>query len=109
MNTFNTCKRFSNLTAIAGLLVISSALAGSPSREPPQVTVNYQELNLSTTAGAKVLYQRIKRAARAVCAPLQDRQAQWRDCYGSAIADAVAEIDRPMLTALHRSATRTTS
>jgi len=32
--------------------------------------------------------------------------AAFRKCYDKAIADAVAQIDRPSLTALHREETR---
>jgi len=73
-------------------------------------TVNYRDLNLSTIEGASILYQRLKGAARAVCdgPPSGEVHAyqEWRSCYEAAIADAVAKVDSPLLTALYRKPAR---
>jgi UrcA family protein len=98
-------------SAFAALLWAVSALAlfNEPAiaDEVAAVTVNYADLDVSKPAGAQQLYQRIKSAARKVCAPLNGKDLHrmflWRDCYEQAVADAVATIDRPALSALHQS------
>ena len=79
------------------------------SAEQPQtasVTVSFADLDLSKAAGAQTLYKRIKAAARQVCGSIDGytymKSQRWRECYQSAIADAVARVDRPSLTALHQ-------
>jgi len=94
-----------SVAAFALLLTSGSLLAAPPADGTRSVTVDYADLDVSRPAGARALYVRIKRAARTVCAPLESRDlhrvALWRDCYEQAVADAVAEIGRPTLTALH--------
>ena len=112
MNTFNNTSRWlSTLAAIACTFTVGTAIAGPPADAIPSVTVSYADLDLASQAGAQVLYQRIKQAAQTVCAALAskqlERQALWHDCYEQAVANAVATIDRPLLTALHRAAVRT--
>ena len=99
---------------IAAFAVCSSLVAYSASAEPKAktLTVSYADLDLSKPAGAQTLYKRIKAAARSVCGPT-DRYTYstpshaFRQCFDKAIADAVAQVDRPSLTALHREETRT--
>lgn len=68
------------------------------------VTVNYRDLNLATIEGATALYSRLKGAARSVCdqpnTALDDHRA-WQACYKAAMADAVAKVNSPLLTALN--------
>lgn len=93
------------LTAIVCVMTAGPVIA-APADEVPSVTVSYADLDLSTPFGAQTLYQRIKRAASKVCAPLASKQLAramlWRDCYEQAVANAVTTINRPTLTALHR-------
>jgi UrcA family protein len=71
------------------------------------VTVSFADLDLSKAAGAQALYKRIKVAARRVCGSqgsymyLASRSV-WRKCYDTAVAEAVADVDRPSLTALYK-------
>ncbi|HKD55506.1 MAG TPA: UrcA family protein [Steroidobacteraceae bacterium] len=91
-------------TSIACLLGAAQASAGPPV-DGRSVTVNYRDLNLSTIQGATALYQRLRGAARSVCdGPVTGLHAyhEWRSCYEAAIADAVAKVNSPLLTALHR-------
>jgi UrcA family protein len=108
MNLFrSTCRPafFSvAFTSIACLLGAAHASA-DPAVTGRSVTVNYRDLNLSTIAGATALYQRLQGAARSVCdGPATGVHAyqEWRSCYQAAIADAVAKVNSPLLTALHR-------
>jgi UrcA family protein len=91
-------------TSLVCLLGASGASAGQPSAAR-SVTVNYRDLNLSTIEGAITLYERLKGAARTVCnGPLTgvDAYREWRGCYDAAIADAVAKVNSPLLTTVHR-------
>lgn len=91
-------------TSIACLLGAAQASA-APAIAARTVTVNYRDLNLSTIEGATTLYQRLQGAARSVCdGPVGGLHAyqEWRSCYDAAIADAVAKVNSPLLTALHR-------
>src|SRR5262245_37044850 len=71
--------------------------------------VSYADLNLNAAAGARTLYGRLRLAATQVCAPfsgttLKDK-SRWHACFDPALARSVAEIDAPMLTAIHLSRT----
>ena len=110
MSTFNSVKASKwliTLTAIAGTYNAGSAIAAPPVDSEGQITVSYADLDLSKPAGVEVLYGRIKQAARNVCSYLDNRQPEhkvlWRRCYSDAVANAIATVDRPTLTALHRS------
>ena len=70
----------------------------------PTVVVRYGDLDLSTTDGANVLYQRISVAARQVC-PFEDSRALVADgknraCREAAIERAVNAVNNPQLAAV---------
>jgi UrcA family protein len=70
----------------------------------PSQRVSYADLDISKPAGAKVLYSRIKAAARHVCAlngytDLLAMQAV-NQCTDRAIDKAVADVGSPALSAL---------
>jgi len=75
------------------------------------VTVRFGDLDLSTTAGAKTLYQRIRGAARTVCGEEEDydlgldSRRYWNSCYQSAVNGAVDKVHSPLLRAVHRQST----
>jgi UrcA family protein len=70
----------------------------------PTRTVSYADLDISKTAGAKILYGRITAAANQVC----DYGAYWEmskrqkqhECVQAVIDKAVKEVDSPALSAL---------
>jgi UrcA family protein len=70
------------------------------------ITVSYGELDLSKPAGAKVLYQRIERAALEVCnnftEPFSEMRSKKSACYKDAVANAVAYVNREQLYTIHR-------
>jgi len=83
--------------------------AGTPTDaadQLPTVHVSFAGLDLSSKAGAAILYQRIKGAAQQVCGSVDRRQlaqlARWSACYEKALADAVAQVNQPQVTALYR-------
>jgi UrcA family protein len=81
-----------------------TALAQDPSGASGKVmTVRYSDLNLSTTAGATTLYNRIVGAARFVCGDEGypngiDMQNYWNGCFRTAVNDAVTKVHSPLLT-----------
>lgn len=70
-------------------------------------TVSYADLDMNKAEGAQRLYKRINRAAKNVCAPLRERDlksnVQHRSCVSEAVANAVGEVNQPLLTQHHKS------
>jgi UrcA family protein len=68
-------------------------------------TVSYADLDLSSSADAKVLYSRLRTAAKAVCGEPDARNLSLRrlarECYESALSNAVVDLDNANVTALH--------
>ena len=68
-------------------------------------TVSYRDLNIANPEGAKLLYARIEHAADFVCGyDLESygtgMDTTFRNCKIRAIAQAVARVDQPELTAV---------
>jgi UrcA family protein len=98
--------RFSILSAIGA--IVGFAAVGLPAQadEPPQISVSYADLNIDSSAGLKTLYWRLQTAAQNVCRREDDGRRsptnfRFQACYKSSLAAAVAEIDKPSLTAMH--------
>ena len=72
---------------------------------PTSITASFRDLDLSGVAGATTLYHRIQSAAKQICGdgPWADliEQAAWQACYRNATADAVRQVNNPLLTAVH--------
>ena len=72
--------------------------------------VRFQDLDLSKIDGATALYARLRHAARVVCDPLESREMglaeKYRACMNKAIADAVASVNRPLVSQYHQSRTK---
>jgi UrcA family protein len=67
-------------------------------------TVRFPDLNTGSTQGAAVLYTRIARAADNVCRdPSSGRPVSmlstYERCVHSAVGNAIAQIDEPVVTA----------
>jgi UrcA family protein len=88
------------LTAI----VANTAVAESPNRDFPAVTVKYADLDITTDTGARRLYKRISAAAEQVC-PAAGRDLQSlvsaQRCKAEAIEHAVHSIGNSQLAAVH--------
>jgi UrcA family protein len=100
--------------SLLAVTVLGLACAAGPgpvrASEPAQYLtekVAYGDLNLDTAAGAKTLYVRLRHAAKNVCSPVavEPRDLNvyriWQTCVDDALASAVGQINKPMLTALH--------
>lgn len=100
---FNTLpkgsKRFAAALVVAGLAIIANP---SHANDLQIEAVSYRDLNLTWSEGASVLYGRIKAAAGRVCNSDGGRDLRAVDetkmCVDKAIADAVAQVNHPMLT-----------
>ena len=99
--------------ACSAALLTAVALAGNAFAQQQDVnvrtvTVRFGDLDLSTAAGAKTLYQRIRGAARTVCGEEEDydlgldSRRYWNRCYQSAVNGAVDKVHSPLLRAVHR-------
>jgi UrcA family protein len=71
--------------------------------------VRFGDLNLSSDQGIRTLYQRIRTAARKVCSQANDTMVlehrNFRGCVNKAVDEAVDKVNRPALTAMHRTRT----
>ncbi len=86
----------------------SAALAAETSASPANgasahaaVTypVRYEDLDVSSPHGAKILYLRIRYAAEMVCGSAASwGKKEGQACVSKAIDDAVARINRPLLS-----------
>jgi UrcA family protein len=94
----------------AGLFALISAAngGGAQAAEPSQPltkVVTYGDLNLNSEQGAKVLYARLRGAAKNVCSPLENRQliyrSLWQTCVDNAVANAVGQVNKTTVSALH--------
>lgn len=92
------------LAAVSMASVCALASAGSPDPSLRR-TVSFADLDINHPAGAAVLYQRIRAAAREVCRPTSERDLAVaelaRSCVQDAIARAVNEVNAPKLSQYH--------
>jgi UrcA family protein len=94
------------LTAIISCLAAGHASADIGSTDDvPKIVVSLAGVEMSSPKGAEMVYGRIRTAARIVCRVDQSREPQQiarsRVCFRSTMDDAVAQADRPVLSALH--------
>ena len=97
----------------AGLLAMALSPSFAAARDasaPHEVTVRYDELNMASDSAATALYSRLRSASRQVCAPFQGRElrhrAAFKACYAQALSNAVVQVNRTAVTALHSRATK---
>ena len=96
---------------IAGLTVIALGLASTSSFASTddvvrKQTVSYAGLDLTKPAGAEILYKRIRQAAFTVCggyeSPVTWSYTYKSRCFKTAVDEAVAKVNSPLLSALHQ-------
>ena len=68
-------------------------------------SVGITDLDLNQPAGARILYGRLRAAARYVCGPSirvgLEMPTDFQDCYQKALSDAVRSVNRPQLTRIY--------
>jgi UrcA family protein len=79
---------------------------------PPKIVVNYDDLDISHPRGLEELYSRIETAAMTLCDYDRlhkelARQRRPAACYRAAVDDAIRQVNKPTLTALHKTKART--
>jgi len=83
---------------------VGAAQAATSTDAVPTIVVRYGDLDLSTTDGASVLYQRISLAARQVCpfevTKVLSQIGKSRACREAAIERAVNAVNNPHLVAM---------
>jgi UrcA family protein len=112
MNKTTTIAVRAMTTGLAAVIGCSAAQASNVSKDPSatneryQNVVRYADVDLSRIDGAITVYGRIRQAANAVCESLDSRvlglAEKHRACVNQAIADAVASVDRPLLSQYHQ-------
>ncbi|MET0659781.1 MAG: UrcA family protein [Steroidobacteraceae bacterium] len=103
MNTFTSAALH---TVAMGILALGSlAASAGDTSQPLQRAVRYGDLDLTHEADAKVLYRRIRTAAKEVCPDIEERsiasQIRQRACVRGAVENAVQNVNAPLLSALH--------
>jgi UrcA family protein len=118
MNTFmaTTVRALTiSVAATIALNVASASTDGVPNvqsmaNEYLTYIVRFSDLDVSKIEGAKTLYGRLRYAAMMVCTPLESAgawgAAQHNACMDKAIADAVASVNRPLLSQYHQFRTK---
>ncbi len=97
------------LRAVAAAATLLALTAGARAADVAQVHVKYADLNISSPAGAAVLYRRIRVAADQVCGEYGGRGlariARAQACADKAIADAVASVGNDTLNSVYAAKT----
>ncbi len=106
MDTFKKTRRLSLWTAALAASAACASFAQAQalsSTDAHQLRVRYSDLDVSTVAGATVLYQRLQGAAHFVCGEegrSLAEQTQWRGCVNSAVGQAVSAVHSAPLSAI---------
>jgi UrcA family protein len=112
MNTLTSSTGLRGLiaTAIFGALAcsFSAVCAADASSKPINVNVKFADLNISSPAGARVLYDRIRAAAENACSYYWFKtDADEARCVHEAIANAVIKVNQPTLSAVYNAKNKT--
>jgi UrcA family protein len=102
-------------TSIAGLIALLLCVAEgvmfaqstSAAELQSSVAVRYADLNLDLPSDVAKLYHRISVAADGACGPRELTGSHlvlpsYQRCFTNAVAEAVARVDRPALSAYHQ-------
>ena len=89
-------------TAIFGALASSFSAVSAADPGSASVNVKFADLNISTPSGALVLYNRIRAAAQGACSYFWfETDADEARCVHDAIANTVAKVNQPELSAVY--------
>lgn len=104
MNTLIRTKIHTALYCGFAAAALCALTSSAQAEDVPSKTVKFQDLNITTPAGAKTLYGRIRAAARDVCDSSASGDPMLRlavhACMEKAIDNAVRKVNAPALTAL---------
>lgn len=91
------------------LAAIGTETASAEAIQKRSIEIAFNDLNVSTEPGARLLLKRIDRAARKVCDQRSHSQllprsdANYRRCVAGAVDAAVNQVGSPLLASLRRS------
>jgi UrcA family protein len=110
-STLSTGLRGLIATGIFGALASSfSAVSAADEPDPVSITVKYADLNVASPSGALVLYERIRAAAQAACSYYWFKtDADEARCVHDTIANAVAKVNQPALSAVFNAKYKTSA
>jgi UrcA family protein len=101
-STASTFLRGLSVTTIFGALVSSFSAVSAADPRAVDITVKFSDLNISSSSGALVLYERIRAGAQGACSYYWfHTDADEARCVHDAIANAVTKVNRPALTAVY--------
>lgn len=105
MNTTIRTKLYTALSCVIGTAALCTALSSSvEAQDAPSKTVRFSDLDITKADGAKVLYSRIRAAARNVCELPTSTDPIVRlaikACIEKAVDKAVNDVNAPVLTYL---------
>lgn len=107
--------RFKSLVAVGLAIALTAPVIGNTAtsgftEQETAVRVSYSDLDLSSNAGVKALYTRLKAASEEACGPTNYRDAgtlqklaRNKACYNQTLNKAVSKVDNDRLTRLHQS------
>jgi UrcA family protein len=96
------------LAAIGAAAISMFSMNASAQLPDPQQQVDFDDLNLTKSQDAELLYRRLRTASLNVCSDFRKYKSvlmreRHRDCVTRALAEAVQTIGHPSLKALHAS------
>lgn len=105
MNSTIRTKIYTAISCFMSTAALSGALSTSvEAQDVPSKTVRFSDLDITKSDGAKVLYSRIRAAARDVCEVSTGTDPILRlavkACIDKAVDKAVKDVNAPMLTYL---------
>ena len=105
MNTSIRTKIYTAISCLMSTSALCSTLSTTAEAEDvPSKIVKFNDLDITTPDGAKVLYSRIRAAARDVCDVSTGNDPIFRIatkvCFDRAVDNAVRHVNAPMLTYL---------
>ena len=96
--------------AILGAVASSFSAVTAADTSSASVTVKYADLNIASPSGALVLYERIRAAAQSACSYFVfEHDADEAHCVQNAIANAVAKVNQPTLSAVYNAKSKTSA
>ena len=98
------------LIVALGMPAIVSAALESSTSEQYEVSVKFNDLDLTQDSGVTVLYQRLRRAATRACGSTSvselgsiQRVSSNKQCFNSFLSKAVTQIGNDQLARIHAS------
>ncbi|GAC1505390.1 MAG: hypothetical protein NVS1B6_13310 [Steroidobacteraceae bacterium] len=105
MNTTIRTKIYTAIACVMGTASLCTAVSSpAEAEDAPSKTVRFNDLDITKSEGAKVLYNRIRAAAQDVCGLSTGTDPILRvginGCIKKAVDQAVKDVNAPMLTYL---------